>query len=138
MNGYLLDTHVWLWIISGASDEVSDLFFSEVQEWRCTGSVYLSPISCWELGLLEVAGHIALDQPLQTLWERDTDPDTCRIAELSAPILIESTRLPGDLHRDPADRILAATTRVNKLTLITRDKRLLDYAKQGHIKARKP
>jgi PIN domain nuclease of toxin-antitoxin system len=138
MNGYLLDTHVWLWIIRESSDEVSSHFFDDVLEWQQQRSVFLSPISCWELGLLTSAGQVALNEPLETLWARATNQDTCRIADLSALILIESTRLPEDFHRDPADRILAATARVNQLTLVTRDKRLLDYAKQGHIKARKP
>jgi PIN domain nuclease of toxin-antitoxin system len=138
VTGYLLDTHVWLWIIRGASEEVSKNFFSDVQEWRRTRSIYLSPISCWELGLLVAANQLELDRPIEELWERDTNPDICRIAELTGPILVESTRLPGDLHRDPSDRILAATARATGLTLVTRDWRLLDYAKQGHLKARKP
>jgi PIN domain nuclease of toxin-antitoxin system len=52
-------------------------------------------------------------------------------------ILIESVRLPGKLHRDPADRILAATARENGLTLLTRDDALLEYAAEGHLAARK-
>jgi PIN domain nuclease of toxin-antitoxin system len=138
VNGYLLDTHAWVWIIRGSSDEVSKRFFSEVEDWQRQGLAYLSPISCWELGLLVAGSQILLDQPIEALWERDTSRDAFRIAELTAPILVESTRLPGDLHRDPSDRILAATARANGLTLVTRDWRLLDYAKQGHLKARKP
>jgi len=138
VNGYLLDTHVWLWIIRAATEQVSNHFFSDVQGWRQTRSVYLSPISCWELGLLIENNQIVMDRPIEDLWKRDTNPDICRIAELTGPILIESTRLPGDLHHDPADRILAATARLNNLTLVTRDWRLLDYALQGHLQARKP
>ena len=138
MNGYLLDTHVWLWIIRTAPDQVSSHFFSDLQDWRRARSVYLSPFSCWELGLLTAANQLDLDRSIEELWERDTQPLICRIAELTAPILIESTRLPGNLHRDPADRILVATARLNDLTLVTRDWRLLDYAQQGHLRARKP
>lgn len=138
VNGYLLDTHVWIWITSGASAEVSTRFFSEVEEWQRQGLVYLSPITCWEMGLLVSADQLLLDEPIETLWQRDTNPDAFRIAELTGPILVESTRLPGDLHRDPSDRILTATARVRGLILVTRDWRLLDYAKQGHLKARKP
>ncbi len=138
MNGYLLDTHIWIWITNSVADRVSSHFFAEVEEWQRSGLVYLSPFSCWELGLLVEARHISLDQSIEILWDRDTNHDSFRIAELTGRILVESNRLPGDLHHDPADRILAATARVNSLTLITRDKRLLDYAKQGHIKARKP
>ncbi len=138
MNGYLLDTHIWIWITNSVADRVSSHFFADVEEWQRSGLVYLSPFSCWELGLLVGAHRIHLDQSIETLWERDTNPDSFRIAELTGRILIESTRLPGDLHRDPVDRILVATARENRLTLVTRDRRLLDYANQGHLKARKP
>ena len=33
----------------------------------------------------------------------------------------ETYNLPGTLHNDPADRVLVATARVEKLTLITAD-----------------
>jgi PIN domain nuclease of toxin-antitoxin system len=138
VNGWLLDTHVWLWIMRAAHDRVSARFFDDAEHWQRNGTVYLSPITCWELGLLVSAKQIELGRSIEALWERDTNPGSFGIAGLTARILIESTRLPGDLHRDPADRILAATARVSDLTLVTRDKKLLDYAKQGHLKARKP
>ena len=138
VNGYLLDTHVWLWISEGAAGEVSRDFFSEVEEWQRQRRVYLSPISCWEVGLLVAAQQYRLDRPIQDMWEQDTNPESFRIAELTGLILFDSTRLPGDLHRDPSDRILAATARAHKLTLVTRDKRLLRYAKHGHLNIRKP
>jgi PIN domain nuclease of toxin-antitoxin system len=43
--------------------------------------------------------------------------------------MLEARRLP--LHRDPADRILAATAMVLDMTLITADERLLGL---GNIK----
>ena len=57
------------------------------------------------------------------------------LAELSPQILIASSFLPGDPPGDPADRILAATAREYGYTLVTRDRPLLDYAKQGHLQA---
>jgi PIN domain nuclease of toxin-antitoxin system len=44
-------------------------------------------------------------------------------------------QLPGRLHDDPIDRILVATARREGLTLITRDRAILDYAAQGHVRA---
>jgi PIN domain nuclease of toxin-antitoxin system len=44
-------------------------------------------------------------------------------------ILIVSSFLP----RDPADCILAATAREYGATLVTRDRALLNYGRQGHI-----
>ncbi|MFZ5739720.1 MAG: PIN domain-containing protein [Pseudomonadota bacterium] len=43
--------------------------------------------------------------------------------------------LPGFPHRDPADRIIAATAREYGYRLITRDRSLLAYAREGHIQA---
>jgi PIN domain nuclease of toxin-antitoxin system len=57
------------------------------------------------------------------------------LAELSPQILIASSFLPGDPPTDPADRIFAATAREYGYTLVTRDRPLLDYAEQGHLKA---
>jgi PIN domain nuclease of toxin-antitoxin system len=90
------------------------------------------------VGLLVAAQQYRLDRPIEEMWEQDTNPESFRIAELTGLILFDSTRLPGDLHRDPSDRILAATARAHKLTLVTRDKRLLRYAKHGHLNIRKP
>jgi len=52
---------------------------------------------------------------------------------LTPEIAIKSTRLPGNFHGDPADRILAATTQVMNAVLVTCDRKLLDYGKQGFI-----
>ena len=58
-----------------------------------------------------------------------------RIEALTPEVLIESSFLPGVLHRDPADRILIATARRFDLTLVTRDHTILDYAQEGHVRA---
>jgi PIN domain nuclease of toxin-antitoxin system len=56
-------------------------------------------------------------------------------AELTPEVLIASQELPGELHRDPADRILGATARQYGYRLLTRDKPLLAYAEAGHLQA---
>jgi PIN domain nuclease of toxin-antitoxin system len=56
-------------------------------------------------------------------------------AEISARIFIASSFLPGDPPPDPMDRLMAATAREKGFRLMTRDKRLLKYAEQGHIQA---
>jgi PIN domain nuclease of toxin-antitoxin system len=138
VNAYLLDTHVWLWTAQHAVKDVSANFFTEVEEWQRAQAALLSPISAWELGMLAAANQLILNMPVEELWARTTQRDRLGIADLTALVLLESTRLPGDIHRDPADRILIATAREYGLTLVTRDWRILDYAKQGYLKARKP
>jgi PIN domain nuclease of toxin-antitoxin system len=54
------------------------------------------------------------------------------LAPLTPEIAIASTRLPGDLHGDPADRLIVATARVHGATLMTKDSKLLAYGRAGH------
>ncbi len=51
------------------------------------------------------------------------EPITSTIAELSS-------RLPGDFHGDPADRIIVASAALRQATLLTRDDRIRSYARR--------
>lgn len=44
-------------------------------------------------------------------------------------------QLAKGYHGDPADRILLATASLEELTLVTRDKKILDYAAKNSISA---
>ncbi len=55
------------------------------------------------------------------------------LAEKSPDLLIASSYLPGSPPKDPTDRIIAATARELGATLMTRDRALLEYGKQGHV-----
>jgi PIN domain nuclease of toxin-antitoxin system len=54
------------------------------------------------------------------------------IEPLLPQVAVEACYLPDPFHRDPADRLLIATARVAHATLMTRDRRILDYAARGH------
>jgi PIN domain nuclease of toxin-antitoxin system len=56
-----------------------------------------------------------------------------QLAPLTPEIAVASTRLPFEMHADPADRILVATARHLGATLVTADKALLEMARQGHF-----
>ncbi len=54
---------------------------------------------------------------------------------MPAELLIESQSLPGNIHQDPYDRIIAATAREYGYTVMTRDRALLDYGQEGYLSA---
>lgn len=54
-----------------------------------------------------------------------------QLLELSTRVVVESTQLPGEFHRDPADRIIVATARVLDCPLTTADEKILRYP---HVK----
>ncbi len=99
------------------------------------GALRLSVISVWELGLLHARGQIRFSTGLDE-WAREAlATPGLTLADVTAKIAIEASRLPGDLHPDPANRMLVSTARHLNATLATRDERLLRYAADGWIKA---
>jgi len=58
-----------------------------------------------------------------------------RLWPLTPEIAVSSTRLPWEMHPDPADRILVATARHLGATLVTADQALLDFSANGHFRA---
>lgn len=55
------------------------------------------------------------------------------IAALEPAIAVDSARLPGEFHPDPADRIIVATARFHRVPLMTADRAILSYAALGHV-----
>jgi PIN domain nuclease of toxin-antitoxin system len=130
---FLLDTCAALWIVAG---EVSQKTVDSLSEARNEGFLtYVSPITAWEVGLLARKGRFRSAFTPQRWFEQLMQAPDTALAELSARILMESSFLPGKLHSDAADRILAATARECGYTVVTRDSALLDYAAQGYLRA---
>ena len=57
-----------------------------------------------------------------------------RLMPLEPAICIDSVRLPGTLHPDPADRFIIATARHADLPLMTADRAVLDYGAAGYVR----
>ena len=106
--------------------------------WQRQGRAHISAISVLAIARLVADGDLELGMSVERFLEEGTRDSGLQLLPLTVQILIESTRLPGEIHRDPADRILVATAREHGMTLVTRDKPLLKYAQQGHLNARKP
>lgn len=134
MPSLLLDTCAAIWITE--NEELSDEAVQAMDDaHRSGGTVFVSPITAWERGLLSAKGR--LRSPVQPLvwFERLVRDAQFGIAALTPSMLIDSWFLPSDFHNDPADRILVATARALDLTLVTRDRPILDYAARGHVRA---
>lgn len=129
----LLDTHLWIWLNEGASG-LSSSVVRRIDRAAARGDAFVSVMSVWEVGLLDAKGRVVLGLDLPIWVERALAPPI-GLAALTPKIALECNRLPGPLHSDPVDRILVATARVERLTLLTRDRALLDYAAKGHLRA---
>lgn len=129
----LLDTHVWIWLMDGAERELGRRALDAVAAASARGRVLVSAISVWEVAMLEAKGRLRFSLEVGEWVRRALAAPGLRLADLSPEIAVESSRLPGEVHGDPADRILMATARRLGAALVTRDARILEYARGGHL-----
>jgi len=114
----LLDTHIWIW----SKLEPRRLGRrTRVELMHEANELWLSPVSLWEALVLMQKGRIQVENP--TVWVENA-AEQLREAPLTNEIVRTGFALPLS-HADPADRFLAATAKVLKLTLVTADRRLL-------------
>jgi PIN domain nuclease of toxin-antitoxin system len=132
---FLLDTHIWVWLLNGDSRIKQSPLFSRIARAGNQSGLYVSAISIWEIAMLEKKGRIVFSTEI-TAWIEDalTAPGL-QIVQLLPQISIDSTRLPGLFHGDPADRIIVATARFLNCPLITMDEKIIAYAAGGHLEA---
>lgn len=130
--GLLLDTHIWVWLINGSS-ALSDKTVELLDEAAQEGRLYVPEIAVWELATLAAKNRLTLSMPVKSWVQEAMQKPGIEIAPLSWEISIESTMLPGLLQVDSADRIIIATARIKKYSLVTRDEKINRYGQQGHL-----
>ena len=134
MSLVLLDTHAWIWLLNG-SERLGPKARKAIQRSLAEEAVLISAISAWEVAMLVSKGRLVLDRDVGEWVHAALSLPGIRLEPISPEVAVASTRLPGKIHSDPADRMLAATVRHLGSTLITADQLLLDYGKDGHLKA---
>jgi PIN domain nuclease of toxin-antitoxin system len=133
---FVLDTHVWIWVLEGRRKELSNATINLIEEAAGRAALAVSAISVWEVAMLEAKGRISLSRSVDEWVAAALTAPGVRLVELSPEIALESTRLPGDPPKDPADRMIVATTRVVGATLVTCDEQILKYGATGHVRVR--
>lgn len=129
---FLLDTCVILFALEG--QPLHPDATSKIAESGEANALFVSPASAWEIGKLVASKKLRL--PLEPLdyFEKFATAQGISVCNLTPEIMVRSSFLPELIHRDPMDCIIIATARVNNYTIITRDRLILDYGQQGHVK----
>jgi PIN domain nuclease of toxin-antitoxin system len=119
----ILDTHIWLrWIIRNGRGLPADILAAIHSEPR----VAVSAISCFEVPYLLKRRRITLPLPVEE-WLRDAlSPAGIESLPVSWEIAFRSAQLP-EHHRDPADRIIIATTLAYDARLASLDSAFPNY-----------
>lgn len=121
----ILDTHIWIWWVQDTS-LLSRQQIDEIKRNE-TDIIGISAMSCWEIAKLVEYKRVELSLPLHEWFAEALYYPGIRLFPLTPEIAIESTRLPGEFHRDPADQLIVATARTNNCPLVTSDSKILKY-----------
>jgi PIN domain nuclease of toxin-antitoxin system len=131
----LLDICAVIWI--GNREAIASDALQVIRTAACTGGILVSAVTGWEIGLATTRPRNPLVLlPTVQLWFADLlARPGFQAVSLEPKVALSASYLPGSFHRDPADRLLIATARELGVPLVTRDRRILDYAEQGHVGA---
>ena len=130
----VLDTHALVWLLQG-DERLGVLARGLIQRAASADAAWVPAISAWEIAMLVAKGRLVLDREVGAWLDTALALPGLRLAPLEPRLSVDATRLPGDAHGDPADRLIIATARHHGATLVTQDKLILGYAAQGHVRA---
>lgn len=125
----LIDTHIWIWWVSNSPLLKKE--YRSLLENANKGTVHISIISCWEVAKAVETGKLKFNISVDSWLKQAIDNYAVNIIPLDMDIIVDSTRLSGSFHKDPADQIIVATARCRDYQLITQDRKILEYP---HVK----
>lgn len=122
----VLDTHALVWWVAGDS-QLSRPAREAIEAEAQNGEILVSAISAWEVAMLAKAGRLALTMDVGAWLDTVAEVSAIRFVPVDVRISVHSVDLPGEFHKDPADRIIVATARHHSVPLISADLKIRDY-----------
>ena len=95
------------------------------------GDILVSTISAWEIAILVEREKLQLTMEVESWLATVAQIEAVRFVPVDVEIATKSVNLPGEFHKDPADRMIVATARKFAVPLITKDEKIRTY---GHVK----
>lgn len=124
----VLDTHALIWWTNGdvqLSKPAKTAIESELNAED--GMVLVSSISAWEIGMLASRDRLTLRMEVDDWLHEVGDIDGVRFVPIDNDVAVASARLPGEFHKDPADRMIVALARHLNAALVTSDEKIRAY-----------
>jgi PIN domain nuclease of toxin-antitoxin system len=133
-NLVLLDTHAFVWLINGDTRIKKAHAFTTLTNASKVSGLRISVISTWEIAMLVAKKKIVLNADIHDWIDQALQAPGLICEPVTPRIAVNSTCLPGMFHGDPADRIIVATARHLQCPIVTADKKILSYSKEGFVK----
>lgn len=116
----LLDTHVWIWWLLG-SGQLPAKERQGLDHLASRGALRLAAVSLWEAQMLHAKRRLTLNRSFD-IWLREAAAaNVVQLLPLDVEVVIALGGIPASFHGDPADRLIVATSRAQKLPLATHD-----------------
>jgi len=122
----VIDTHTLLWWVSG-DKQLSKAAAQAIKQALVKSEVIISSITIWEISMLIEKNRLSLSMDIESWTKEVSEIKGVRFVPVDNEIGIKSTKLPGEFHKDPADRIIVATARKLAVPLATVDEKIIQY-----------
>lgn len=119
----LLDTHIFLWFISGDTRLRQDMR-DAIED--AANEVFLSPVSIWEAMVKYQIGKLPLPQTPEIYLPLQREKHSIASLPLDEASIVKLARLP-QIHRDPFDRMLICQAIHHSLSVLTVDPIFQNY-----------
>ncbi len=126
----VLDTHTLVWWVTG-DEALSKKAKSAIDRELDGGQIIVSAISAWEIAMLVQRERLVLSMDVASWLATVAKIDAVHFMPLDVEIAVKSVDLPGNFHKDPADRMIVATARKLAAPLVSKDEKIRAYA---HVK----
>ena len=121
---FLLDTCAFIFLASNP-----DKLAASTRELlnQSESELHLLVVSAWEIGCAHRRGRLRCDRPWPEWFRHHAAALQCRVLPVTLPMIEVADALSDPFHKDPVDRIIVGCARSEGWTVITTDKRILDY-----------
>lgn len=122
----MLDTHVFVWWIH--KNKNLPVRHQNFIEENISGGLGVSIISFWEISKLVEKGRLHLPRELSEWIKNSLQYDGIKLLDLNIEIILKVNQISKEIHKDPADQLIIATSVVHNIPIVTLDKKILAYS----------
>jgi PIN domain nuclease of toxin-antitoxin system len=130
----VLDTHIAIWLLAGDHRLTESAAYPYIENASHRGILRIASISLFELGRMSEEGVVRFDLPLPDVIDTLLETPGLQVESIDRRIVAESVALGGGFPGDDHDRIICATARALRGSLVTGDSGLLRYAESGGLR----